>query len=62
MFKYRVVVVVLMQHKQFVLREKNEIRKASMRALRQAERGRHNDRQFIREILDRRHEVSVILS
>jgi hypothetical protein len=51
-----------MQRKQFVIGEKREIRKASMPTLKQAESRRRSDRQFIREILDRRHEVSVILS
>lgn len=62
MFKYKVVVLVMMQRKQFVLREKKEVRKASMSTLRHAESRRRNDSQSIREILDRRHEVSVILS
>jgi hypothetical protein len=51
-----------MQRQQFVLREEKEVRNASISTVRQAERERRIDRQFIREILDRRHEVSVILS
>jgi len=49
----------MMQRKHFVLRERKEVRKASMQT-REAES--RSDRQLIREILDRRHEVSVILS
>jgi hypothetical protein len=48
-----------MQRKQFVLREKKAVRKASMRTVQAESR---SDRQLFREILDRRHEVSVILS
>ncbi|MDD5474014.1 MAG: hypothetical protein PHU34_07680 [Candidatus Methanoperedens sp.] len=51
-----------MQRKQFVLRERKDIRKASMPTVRHTENERRNDRQLIREILDSRHEVSVILS
>ncbi|MCG2728633.1 MAG: hypothetical protein L6244_08305 [Candidatus Methanoperedenaceae archaeon] len=51
-----------MQRKQFVLRDKKDIRKASMPTVRYTENERRIDRQLIREILDRRHEVSVILS
>ncbi|MCX9010200.1 MAG: hypothetical protein OIN66_03655 [Candidatus Methanoperedens sp.] len=51
-----------MQSKNFVLREKRGVRKASMPTGRQAESTRRSDKQLIREILDRRHDVSVILS
>ncbi|MCZ7393471.1 MAG: hypothetical protein ABOK23_13115 [Candidatus Methanoperedens sp.] len=51
-----------MQRRQFVLSGKKDARKASVSTLRQVESERRNDRQSIREILDRRHEVSVILS
>lgn len=49
----------MMQRKHFVLREKKDVRKSSMQT---AEAESRSDRQLIREILDRRHEVSVILS
>lgn len=61
-FKYDAVVVALMQSKKFVLKEKRGVRKASMPTGRPAESTRRLDKQLIREILDRRHDVSVILS
>ncbi len=50
-----------MQRK-LVLKEKKAVRKASIQTRRQAESVGRSDRQLIREILDRRHEVSIILS
>jgi len=48
-----------MQCKHFILKEKKAVRKTSMQT---REIESRSDRQLIREILDRRHEVSVILS
>ncbi len=49
----------MMPRKNFDLREKKAVRKSSMQT---GEAESRSDRQLIREILDRRHDVSVILS
>jgi hypothetical protein len=53
-------VVVVMAH--IVLKERKEVRKAIIPTGSGAESMRLSDRQLVREILDRRYEVSVILS
>jgi hypothetical protein len=52
----------MMQREHIVLRKEIAVRKAGMQTVRKAESIRRSDRQLIREILDRRHQVSVILS
>ncbi len=53
---------MVMQRKQFVLKERKKERNAVKAEAMSTDRIRRNDRQAIREILDRRHQVSIILS
>jgi len=55
------LLVALMRRKQSISGEKQEVEKASRQTLNQKEDSRLSDRKSIREMLDRRHDVSVIL-